>query len=309
MRSRRIAASRQKGHSVIGSVIGALIIVLREVVEAGLIVGIILAVTQNVPYRGAYVGGGILGGLVGAGLVALFAGRIAGLLEGNGQEVFSAVILGIAVIMLAWHNVWMASHGRELADDMRQIGNEVREGSRTLTALAIVVAVAVLREGSEVVLFLYGIVISDKTSNLALLVGGIGGVLLGAAISFLTFKGLIVIPMKHLFKVTTLLISFIAAGMAIQAVAFLQQADLVPVLDRVVWNTSAILPDSSLVGRALHTLLGYTDAPTQLQLLVYFAVLAGIFLLMKLVGNRHKATAQPAPARGNSSRHPHAPAG
>jgi high-affinity iron transporter len=292
---------------VIGSVVGALIIVLREVVEAGLIVGIVLAVTQNVPHRLTYVAGGILSGLLGAGLVALFAGRIATLLQGNGQEVFNAAILGIAVVMLAWHNIWMASHGRELASELRQFGDEVREGSKTLMALAVVVAVAVLREGSEVVLFLYGIVISDKTSNIALLTGGFGGLLLGAAISLLTFKGLIVIPMRHLFKVTTLLISFIAAGMAVQAVAFLEQADLIPVLDHVVWNTSAILPDNSLIGRALHTLLGYTDAPTQMQLLVYVATLGAIFVMMKLVGQGshdapRQAAAQPGGSRGNSAR-------
>jgi high-affinity iron transporter len=294
---------------VIGSVIGALIIVLREVVEAGLIVGIVLAVTQNVPRRLTYVAGGILAGIVGAGIVAVFAGRIASLLQGNGQEVFNATILGIAVVMLGWHNIWMASHGRELASELRQFGDEVREGSKTLMALAVVVAVAVLREGSEVVLFLYGIVISDKTSNIALLIGGFGGLLLGVAISLLTFKGLIVIPMRHLFKVTTLLISFIAAGMAVQAVAFLEQADLVPVLDHVVWNTSAILPDNGLLGRVLHTLLGYTDAPTQMQLLVYVATLAAIFVMMRLVGRAsQKTAAQPGASRGNSARSPHAPA-
>ena len=263
--------------------IGALIIVLREVVEAGLIVGIVLAVTQTIPHRLRYVVAGVLAGVLGAVLVAMFAGRIAAAVQGNGQEIFNAAILGIAVVMLTWHNVWMARHGREIASDLHRLGDELREGSTTLTALAVVVAVAVLREGSEVVLFLYGIVISDKTSNLALLTGGFAGLLLGVAISLLTFKGLVIIPMRYLFKVTTLLISFIAAGMAVQAVAFLEQADLISVLGHVVWNSSAVLPDKSLIGRALHTLVGYSDSPTQMQLLVYVATLTMIFALMKLL--------------------------
>jgi len=290
-------------------VLGALIIVLREVVEAGLIVGIVLAVTQNIPHRLAYISAGVLGGVIGAILVAAFAGRIAAAVEGNGQEVFNATVLAIAVVMLTWHNVWMARHGREIASELTELGHAVREGSKTLLALAIVVAVAVLREGSEVALFLYGIAVSDKTSNLALLTGGIAGLALGVAISFLTFKGLIIIPMRHLFKVTTLLISFIAAGMAVQAVAFLQQADLVTTLGHVVWNTSAVLPDSSLLGRALHTLLGYTDAPTQLQLLVYVATLATIFLLMKLFSPiRPNGPARRDAVRGNSAPPPRAAA-
>ncbi len=290
--------------------IGALIIVLREVVEAGLIVGIVLAVTQAIPHRLRYVVAGVVAGILGAILVAMFAGRIAAAVQGNGQELFNAAILGIAVVMLTWHNVWMARHGREMVSDLNKLGDQLREGSKTLAALAVVVAVAVLREGSEVALFLYGIVISDKTSSLALLTGGFAGLLLGVAISLLTFKGLIIIPMRHLFKVTTLLISFIAAGMAVQAVAFLEQADLVSALGHVVWNTSAVLPDKSLLGRALHTLIGYSDKPTQLQLLVYIATLATIFVLMKLFSHlpHEPPPQQQGSLRGNSARSPHAPA-
>ena len=262
--------------------LGALIIVFREVVEAGLIVGIVMAVTQSIPHRMPYILGGLAAGLAGAGLVAAFAGTIATLVAGSGQEVFNASILALAVVMLTWHNVWMARHGREMAASLHEIGQELREGSKTLLALAIVVAVAVLREGSEIVLFLYGIVISQGTSGASVVLGGVIGLLLGIGLAYLTFKGLISIPMRHLFRVTTFLISFMAAGMAVQAVAFLEQADLANVLTRTVWNTSKIVSDNSLLGRILHTLLGYTDQPTQLQLLVYIVTLAVIFGLMKV---------------------------
>ena len=141
--------------------IGAFIIVLREVIEAGLIVGIVLAATRGVPRRGAYVGFGVLGGVAGAGVVAVFAGVIADAFAGSGQEILNAVVLSLAVVMLAWHNAWMAKHGRELASQVKAVGQAVASGSRPLTALAVVCGVAVLREGSEVVLFLYGIVAAN----------------------------------------------------------------------------------------------------------------------------------------------------
>ncbi len=272
--------------------LGALIIVFREVVEAGLIVGIVFAVTQSIPTRLPYILGGLVAGLCGAGLVAAFAGAIAAMVAGSGQEVFNASVLSLAVVMLTWHNVWMARHGREMATSLHEIGRELRDGSKTLLALAVVVAVAVLREGSEIVLFLYGIVISQGATGLGVLAGGLIGLALGAGVAYLTFKGLIAIPMRHLFKVTTLLISFMAAGMAVQAVAFLEQADLANALSRTVWNTSAIVSDNSLPGRILHTLLGYTDRPTQLQLLVYIVTLAIIFGLMKLFAPRSKPLRQ-----------------
>lgn len=274
--------------------IGALIIVFREVIEAGLVVGIVLAVTQTIPHRLRYVFGGIAAGVCGAGVVAMFTGFIAEAMAGAGQEVFNAAILSLAVVMLTWHNVWMARHGRALSAELQEIGREVSSGAKPLIALSVVVAVAVLREGSEIVLFLYGIIVSSGSSGLAIFVGGVLGLLFGVGVAFLTFRGLVAIPMRHLFRVTTLLISFIAAGMAIQAVAFLEQANLLTKLDRTVWDTSSILPDSGIVGRLLHVLLGYTDQPTQLQLVVYVLTLATIFVLMKIFSSRPRPLRQMA---------------
>ena len=99
--------------------LATVLIVFREVIEAGLIVGIVLAATRGVPRRGLWVGYGIVGGVAGACVVAVFAGEIAALFEGAGQELFNASILLLAVGMLTWHNVWMANHGRVIAQEMR----------------------------------------------------------------------------------------------------------------------------------------------------------------------------------------------
>jgi high-affinity iron transporter len=153
--------------------------------------------------------------------VAAFAGVIADALAGAGQEIFNAGILLVAVVMLAWHNIWMASHGRELAAEAKALGAAVKEGKQTLTALAIVIGVAVMREGSEVALFLYGLVASGGSNAHELIVGGILGLLAGVSLSALTYFGLIAIPARRLFGVTTTLITFLAAGLAAQAAAFL----------------------------------------------------------------------------------------
>jgi high-affinity iron transporter len=269
--------------------IGALIIVFREVIEAGLIVGIVLAVTQGVTGRVGYIAGGMVAGLAGAGLVAVFAGTLASLLEGSGQEVFNASILIVAALMLTWHNVWMARHGREMAQDLKHVGAEVQSGTRSLLALAVVIGVAVLREGSEVVLFLYGVVVSSGETGWQILLGSALGLALGVGLSFITFAGLVRIPLKHLFRVTGVLIAFMAAGMTAQSVAFLEQADIATVMGRAVWNTSVMLPDRSILGRILHTLFGYTDRPTELQLLVYVTALITIFALMKVLAPREAA--------------------
>jgi high-affinity iron transporter len=196
--------------------------------------------------------------------------------------VFNAGILSFAVIMLTWHNVWMARHGRELAAELQAAGEAVVAGSKSLAALAVVVAIAVLREGSEVVLFLYGVAAAQGGASWGMALGGCIGLVLGSLVCLATYLGLVAIPTRYLFGVTSTLIAFLAAGLAAQAIAFLQQAAIVTALDETVWDTSWLLSDSSLLGRALHTLIGYVDQPTAMQLIVYAATLATIVVLMKL---------------------------
>ncbi len=262
--------------------LASLLIVFREVFEAGLIVGIVMAVTAGVRGRTLWVSGGVVAGVLGACLVALFTGGLSELFGGNGQEIFNASILGFAVIMLTWHNVWMARHGREMATELRAASEAVAAGSKSLAALGIVVAIAVLREGSEVVLFLYGVAAAQGGASFGMVVGGFIGLILGALVCFATYLGLITIPTRYLFAVTSALIALLAAGLAAQAIAFLEQADILTALDNTVWDTSWILSDSSLLGRALHTLIGYVDQPTAMQLIVYIATLVIIVVLMKL---------------------------
>ena len=137
------------------------IIVFREVLEAALILSVVAAATRGVRGRSIWLASGTFAGMVGAIIVAAFASRIADAVEGVGQEIFNASVLGLAVVMLGWHNIWMQRHGREIAAHMTKVGEDAANGSTTMFAVALAVSLAVLREGSEVVLFLYGVLISD----------------------------------------------------------------------------------------------------------------------------------------------------
>jgi high-affinity iron transporter len=273
--------------------ISALIIVFREVIEAGLIVGIVLAATVGVPHRSRAVLLGVGAGVLGACLVAAFAGELAGLFEGAGQELFNATILLLAVCMLTWHNVWMASHGREMARELNAAGHKVKTGERTLLALSVVVGVAVLREGSEVVLFLYGIAAQGGTTATGMIAGGSLGLVAGAAVSALMYFGLLTVPAGKLFQVTSGLITLLAAGMAAQAVIFLQNGGWLEYFTTTVWDTSWLIKEDSIAGRLLHTLVGYSEAPNGAQLIAYGATIALILALMRLVP---QGASRPRPA-------------
>ena len=262
---------------------GTALVVFREVLEAALIVSIVCAATRGVAGRGRWVGSGIACGVVGALLVALFASTIASAVSGIGQELFNASVLLAAVLMIAWHAIWMASHGKELAMQMKAVGGAVQSGSRPLSALLVVVAVAVLREGSEVVLFLYGQ--SANGAGTLEIAGGIAlGLVGGVAVGFLLYFGLLGIPMRYFFSATNWLMLLLAAGLASQAAGFLIQADILPAFGNRVWNTSALLSNESMLGKALHTLIGYDAHPAGMQIVFYAITALVIALGMKLWG-------------------------
>jgi high-affinity iron transporter len=273
--------------------VGIAVLVFREVLEAALIVSVVFAATRGVAARGRWIGAGIAMGVLGAIGVALSAGLIADAVAGMGQELFNASVLFAAVVMIAWHAIWMATHGKELAMQMQAIGSEVSVGHRPLMALLIVVAIAVLREGSEVVLFLFAQVAGGSTwidiaGGLAL---GIGG---GCATGLALYLGLLRIPIRHFFAATNWLLLLLAAGMASQAARFLVQADLLPSLGPQLWDSSGLLSDRSVLGQTLHVLVGYDARPAGIQLLFYIVTGAVIAIGMRLWGKPGKGAPRTA---------------
>jgi high-affinity iron transporter len=272
------------------------VIVFREVLEAALIVGIVAAATRAVPGRNRWLIAGVAAGLSGALVVALGTERIASLASGIGQELFNAAVLGIAVVMLAWHNLWMSAHGAALAADARHVGSAITDGRRECSVLLVVIGLAVLREGSETVLFLYGIAASDGGASWPMLTGGLVGIAAGIAVGYALYAGLLRIPLRWFFTATGVLVLFLAAGMASQAARFLIQADLLPSLATPLWDTSALLPQTSIAGTLLHGLVGYEARPSGMQIVFYVLVLAAIGTGMKWVNNNGPRSARNVPA-------------
>jgi high-affinity iron transporter len=258
------------------------VIVLREVLEAALVVSIVLVATRGVVGRGAWVSYGIVAGTLGALAVAAFADALSAAASGLGQEIFNATVLFIAVAMLGWHNVWMNRHGREMAANLKSVGTAVRVGDKPLYALSVVVTMAVLREGSELVLFLYGIASAGPGQTTELAGGFALGLAAGLILAVGMYFGLLRVPAKHLFAVTGWLILLLAAGMAAQGAAYLVQADILPALGETIWDTSYFLPDDSVIGKLMHTLVGYTARPYGIQLGFYAATLTVVLVLTKI---------------------------
>ena len=275
----------------------AAIIVFRESLEAALIISILAAATRGMSKRSRWLIGGVLAGLAGAGLVAVSMEFISNLASGVGQEIFNAAVLTLAGGMLAWHNIWMSVHGREMAAQAQNAARAVKDGSKALSVIFLVVALAVLREGSETVLFLYGAATGSEDGLRTTLAGGAAGLAAGALVGGLLYAGLLRIPLKWFFTITGVLVLLLAASMGSQVARFLVQADWLPSLGAPLWDTSEILSQSSAVGTLLHGLVGYDAQPAGMQLLFYVLVLVLITAGMVWSKRRTSSTGRLAVAR------------
>ncbi len=264
------------------------VIIFREVLEIALVVGVLLAATRGITGRKRWVLGGILAGIVGSLIVAYFAETISNAMEGMGQEVFNALVLFLAVLLIGWTVVWMRRHGRKLTQHFKDVGRAVTEGKEPLYTLAVVIMLATLRDGSEMVLFTYGVLASGEKIG-GMIIGSVAGLVAGVIAGVALYYGLIKISARSLFSVTSWLLIFLAAGMMSQAAGFLAAAGFLPEIVPMVWNSSGILSERGLIGKILHALLGYTEKPSGIQLFVYLLTLGGMTVILKWLGGEAAA--------------------
>lgn len=268
---------------------GPALIIFRETLEAALVITIIAAATRGVNRRSMWIVIGALVGIVGSGVLAALTETLANLADGTGTELFNAGVLGVAVLMLGWHHIWMTTHGAELARDAKRVGNDVSEGLRGLSAIAVLVALTVLREGAESVLFLHGMASGSNASLTDVIGGGVLGMAGGVAVGCVMYYGLMRIPLKSFFNVTGVLLVLLAAGLASRMAGLLIQADWLPPLATPLWDTSAILSTNSMLGYLLHVLIGYEPNPSGMQMVFYALTLISIVYFASLVKHQKEA--------------------
>jgi len=260
--------------------IAAALIVFREMLEMALVLGVLLAATGTVPAARRWIGFGTLIGAIGATLLAIFMEQMENSFDGDGELLFNALVLIIASLLIGWTTLWMQQHGREMSARMRRVGAAVGDGETPVTALSIIAAAAVMREGSEAVFFLFGAIQASDEEGWRVLFGALLGIAGGVLVGWGVYRGLRRIPLRRIFGVVSTLLVLIAAGMASQAAWNLVAIDRLPPLADPLWDSSALLAPDGAVGELLHALVGYDPQPSGMQMAVFFTVLTLLSVLM-----------------------------
>lgn len=272
------------------------LIVFRESLEAALFVGIVAAATRGLFGRGRWLAAGVGIGVVGALLLALGAERISAQSDGIGQDLVNIAVLSLALTMLLWHCIWVSTHAREMVADARRLGTSVQQGQRAPWALLVAVALAVLREGAETVLFVGGALSGSQVQPAQVALISLVGVALGAGAGVLIYGGLTRLSARHLFTATNVLIALLAGSIASQLVKLLAQGGFIEAGTTPLWDTSGALPPDSALGTLLHALVGYDARPSPAQLGSYVAVLLFIYAGTRLMRRMAAARSRQQPA-------------
>ena len=259
------------------------VIIFREIFEIAIILSVLAAATRTIKERSRWIGLGLMGGVFGSLIVAWGADKISQMAEGMGQELFNAGVLMMAAVLVFWTVVWMSRYGRHLSQHFKEVGMQVSSGEKPLYVLAVVILLAVLREGSEMVLFSYGVVASGE-KVIRVLLGIILGLLAGTTAGFGLYFGLLKISPKKIFSVTSWLLIFLGSAMVSQSMGFLNSVGYIPFWGTPLWDTSHILPQKSFVGMLMHSLFGYTQQPSGIELLGFAASFIIITLVLKVYG-------------------------
>ncbi|GAB3628056.1 FTR1 family iron permease [Pandoraea terrae] len=248
-------------------------IVWRESVEALLVAGILHAWLAN-PEHGArkglpYLWAGVaIGVLAAVGLGAALVG-FTEVLSGDAQDYFQTAMVLVAAVLIVQMVFWMRRHGRTLKRDMESSLKKSHDDANWWGVL-VLVALAIAREGSETAIFLYGIGFGQSGSvPMSLWLA----VLIGLGLAILTFwllqLGGRIFSWRLFFKVTEIMLLFLAAGLLMFGLDKLISLDLVPPIVDQVWNMSALLDDASPFGNLVAILTGYRAHPALMNLVVY----------------------------------------
>ena len=265
------------------------LVIFREFLEMAILLGIILAATKNVRGRGVYIATGAMCGVFCAAVLAFFTKQLAMAFDSIGDEVFDSVVILFTVFVIGWTAVWMQGYTLYIKQEVDSIATQIESGNTHKVLLTLMVAGTIFREASEIVLFIYSIITSSSVSSVdclsGFLIGAVGGLSFGVALYF----GLLKFAGKYVFKICSILLIFIAAGLAAQAAGILTSVGVLTNLTCSAWDSSWLISDGSILGRILKILIGYEAKPNMMQIAFYCATLTVLCACSMFQSKRLKA--------------------
>ncbi|MBE9538768.1 MAG: FTR1 family protein [Proteobacteria bacterium] len=239
----------------------SVILVLREVLEAAMLVSVLLALSRHWQQSINWLWWSLPVGLVGAIVFASLLDVVTDAFDGAGQELANALLQGLlyclilTIVVLSPSN---ASHKRLMS-----------------FLMAAVLSCAMIREGSEILIYVVGFASAGEHAA-AVYAGSVIGAGIGVSLGVLLYSALRALSDDRIQATSMVLISLMGVGTIMQATLLLEQVDWLPA-GRALWDSSWIVSEQSIAGQLLYAVFGYEATPSVLQIVLYTVCLSVMF--------------------------------
>ncbi|MDO8554851.1 MAG: FTR1 family protein [Candidatus Micrarchaeota archaeon] len=257
------------------------IVMFRESLEIAFVVGIMLAYlhkTKNQELE-KHIHLGVASGVVASLILAYLFQFIKGGFEAN-EPLFEGLFMVFTTVLVTWMILWMLQQKKFV--EKIQGAMKVKLEKKETFGLFMIAFIATLREGVEAVLFMFGIYLNSGVISLG---AGLLGVAFAVVIGILMFEYAVKFNIGTFFKVTTIILILLAAGLFSQGLHELQEAEVLPIWNEHVYDLNIpktdIFGEKGLIGSVLKGLIGYDTAPSDLQVLGYLGYLGVVYALYK----------------------------
>jgi high-affinity iron transporter len=275
-----------------------LLITFRETFEAVLIIGIILSYLKKINHfdKKKFVIGGAMLGLLFSILGAIVFQVVLGGFEGQVEESFEGIMMIIGAIMITTLIVWLHRQSKSFTSIETKIDHSLNNSQSF--GIFFLAFISVFREGIETVLFLSASSISQDSYSF---LGAILGIGIALIVGILVYKGAIRINIQLFFKITSLFLIFVAAGLFSYGIHELQEANLIPILNEHIYDINLLINEKGVVGSLLNSIFGYNGNPSLIETLSYLSylgVILSIYFGIPLL--KQKNTSKSSTGLGNS---------
>ena len=260
--------------------IAAAIIVLREMLEICLIIGMLSAVLKDFSNKTRLLLLGVGSGLGVSVILALSLKQINQSFNGNGQEWLNIGILSASILCIAWTLIWMNQQGKKLYNQVVAATQKLKQEETSIWPIIFIITLSISREGAELILFLSGVAASANHSH-EIMYGALIGAILGVILGVSLYAGLLKISTKYFFKIINVMLIILAAGMSAQLASYLGSIDIISQYSEVLWDSSRFVSESSIAGKLLNGIIGYSSHPTKLQVIFYSATISTMTYLVR----------------------------
>nr|ELR5135495.1 FTR1 family protein [Providencia rettgeri] len=270
-----------------------LFVVWRESFEALLVIGIIYAWIKRHPDARngmKYLWGGVALGLAMSILLALLIYGVFNVLDDTGQSLFMIFMELLACVLIVQMVYWMNKHGSSMKAEIES-GINRNDAHHNWWGASLIIAIAIAREGSEIVVFLSSFIMSLTTNNASeFFIEVAGGITIAALTLYAFLLTNRLISWAIFFKVTGVILLFLALSLLLKGVE--ESANLLIEYDFAIpefliypaWDTTALLDDSGIAGNFISSFFAYRSQPIWLSVItfiLYWVIVIPLFARSK----------------------------